>query len=345
MNNFNNINYPAPEQVYKVLVRCFTFNHSKYIEKSLNGFAMQQTNFPFVCLVMDDASTDGEQKVIKDWMERECDMSKSETIDIPTSSVFIVPHKTNASCTFAFYLLKQNLYGTGDKKMNHVYPWREKTKYEAICEGDDYWTDPLKLQKQIDFLENNPEYGMCYTKARHFFQNEMRFRSKDRGGPNETFTEFLGKNTVPTLTVVYKNELHRNYIKEIQPDSQGWAMGDYPAWLWFAQNSKIKFLPEVTGVYRILTNSAAHSPVFKKNVAFINSTFDIKRFFLSKYPQDRITLEDLEQQRIQRLFSLAFNHKEDEAIKEYYSLLNNKTFSIYIKYWIRRHLWKFNHKK
>lgn len=59
-----NINYPAPKQEYKVLVRCFIFNHSKYIEYTLNGFAMQQTNFPFVCLVIDDASTDGEQEVI-----------------------------------------------------------------------------------------------------------------------------------------------------------------------------------------------------------------------------------------------------------------------------------------
>ena len=87
-----------------MLVRCFTYNQSKYIEDALNGFAMQQTNFPFVCLVMDDCSTDGEQEVIKAWMQRECDMEKSEVIEIPTSVVFIVPHKTNTSCSFAFYL-------------------------------------------------------------------------------------------------------------------------------------------------------------------------------------------------------------------------------------------------
>ena len=109
MKKIDNINYPAPKQEYKVLVRCFTFNQSKYIEETLNGFAMQQTNFPFACLVMDDASTDGEQEVIKAWIERECDMSRAETIEISTSTVIVVPHKTNASCTFALYLLKQNL--------------------------------------------------------------------------------------------------------------------------------------------------------------------------------------------------------------------------------------------
>lgn len=157
--NFDNINYPAPKQEYKVLVRCFTFNQSKYIEDALNGFAAQQTNFPFLCLVMDDASTDGEQGVINAWMERECDMSRAEMIDIPTSVVIIVPHKINVYCFFAFYFLKQNLYGIGDKKMRHVYPWRERCEYEAICEGDDYWTDPLKLQIQVDFLDKNSEYS------------------------------------------------------------------------------------------------------------------------------------------------------------------------------------------
>ena len=105
----NNIQYPGPQQEYKVLVRCFTYNQSKYIEDTLNGFAMQQTDFPFICLVMDDASTDGEQDVIKAWMEGECDMDKAEIIDIPTSVVIIVQHKINPSCTLAFYLLKQNL--------------------------------------------------------------------------------------------------------------------------------------------------------------------------------------------------------------------------------------------
>lgn len=150
-------NYPCPEQNYKVLVMCFTFNHSKYIEDALNGFVIQQTTFPFACLVVDDASTDGEQEVIKSWMERECNMAEAKHIDIPTADIIIVPHKTNRNCTMAVYLLKENLFRQKEKKMEHVIPWREYCQYEAMCEGDDYWIDPLKLQKQIDFLEKHPE--------------------------------------------------------------------------------------------------------------------------------------------------------------------------------------------
>ena len=64
MINTNNIQYPAPKLKYKVLVRCNTYNQCKYIEETLRGFAMQQTNFPFICCVFDDASTDGEQEVL-----------------------------------------------------------------------------------------------------------------------------------------------------------------------------------------------------------------------------------------------------------------------------------------
>lgn len=88
----------SPQKDYKVFVRCNTFNQSKYIEDALNGFAMQQTNFPFVCLVMDDCSTDGEQEVIMSWMERECDLEKAEYLEIELSNVILVPHKSNGNC-------------------------------------------------------------------------------------------------------------------------------------------------------------------------------------------------------------------------------------------------------
>lgn len=126
---------------------------------------MQKTNFPFVCLVMDDCSTNGEQEVINAWMERECDMKKVEVVEIHMSVVFIVPHKTNTSCSFVFYLLKRDLYKYNNIKAALVRPWRRSSNYEALCEGDDYWCDPLKLQKQVDYLENRPDCGLVYTQA------------------------------------------------------------------------------------------------------------------------------------------------------------------------------------
>lgn len=166
----------TPKQDYKVLVRCFTYNQSKYIEDALNGFAMQQTNFPFVCLVVDDCSTDGEQEVIKGWMEHECDMEKAEYVEIELSNIILVPHKTNTNCTFAFYLLKQNLYGTG-KKVPLVTPWRDHCEYEALCEGDDYWTHPEKLQKQVEYLDEHPDCSCCVHEYKEWEEEKGMYRS------------------------------------------------------------------------------------------------------------------------------------------------------------------------
>lgn len=279
MTNTENVLYPAPTHRYKVLVVCNTYNHSKYIEETLNGFAIQQTNFPFTCLVMDDASTDGEQEVLKGWMRRECDMSKSEVIDISTSEVIIVPHRTNTSCNFAFYLLKQNLYGN-PKKNDHVMPWRDACDYEAICEGDDYWIDPLKLQKQVDFLDNNPEYGMCYTKAKAI--NEAG-RITIIGSNVSNLNALFMRNTICTLTVCLRTELMSKYYRDIKPENHNWLMGDYPLWIWIYLNSGIHFCDDITSVYRVLKTSASHSILIEKQIAFIESSYDIRHYYIKEY--------------------------------------------------------------
>lgn len=253
MSEIKNINYPAPKQDYKVLVRCFTYNQSKYIEDALNGFAMQKTNFPFVCLVMDDASTDGETELIKAWMERECDMSQAETIDIPTSVVIIVPHKTNASCTFAFYLLKWNLYGIGDKKMNHVYPWREKCEYEALCEGDDYWIDPLKLQKQVDFLDKNPDYTMsCSDAIINALDCELDWQRYKCNTIIPVKDIILGGGLfIQTVTLLYKTSL---ILEGEYPEcAQKCHVGDYPLQIYAALRGKVYWFADKTSVYRFQT--------------------------------------------------------------------------------------------
>lgn len=158
-------NYPVQVQgQYDVLVSCMTYNQSQYIEDALNGFAMQQTNFPYVCLVMDDASTDGEQELIKAFLERECNMDDADCYEIDEANIIIAHNKRNHNCIFAVYFLKQNLFRKPQKRQL-VDKWRSCCKYEALCEGDDYWTDSLKLQKQYDALEANPGCTICFNRV------------------------------------------------------------------------------------------------------------------------------------------------------------------------------------
>ena len=115
-----------------VSVLCMTYNHENFIEDAINGFLIQETNFPFEVLIHDDASTDSTAKIIKKYEKKYPNIIKP------------------------IYQIK-NQYSKGLCPLwEYLYP-KAKGKYIAICEGDDYWTDPLKLQKQVDYLEAHPE--------------------------------------------------------------------------------------------------------------------------------------------------------------------------------------------
>ena len=204
-----------PKNSYKVIVKTITFNQSKYIEDTLNGIAMQNTNFPFVNVVLEDNSSDGEQEIIKIWLKRECDMSLAEYYDIPTADVIIAPHSTNPNCTFAIYFHKENLFQQKAKREEQIDPWRTKSEYEALCEGDDYWIDPLKLQKQVDFLEGNPDYSFVCHRYNIYEQNtglylkEYAFDYYKEGEDLEITLDLYSRTWVTqTLTTVMRTDVY-----------------------------------------------------------------------------------------------------------------------------------------
>lgn len=233
-----------PKQDYKVLVRCYTYNQSKYIEDALNGFAMQQTDFPFVCLVMDDCSTDGEQEVIKAWMECECDLNKMAYEDMEFSDTFIVSHRGNSNCIFAFYLLKQNQHRTGVKS-KLVSPWRDHCVYEAVCEGDDYWIDPLKLQKQVKFLDANIDYSAIATQTKVIYEwNSDSHLFNDLSKEIDwTDGQLFGIRLFHTASMMHR-------IDNTLRSRPAVFSGDVFTMGLLSLIGKVRFIPDVTTVYR-----------------------------------------------------------------------------------------------
>lgn len=266
-----------------------TYNQSKYIVETLNGFTSQCTDFPYIIMLVDDASTDDEQKVIKSYVkENFIDDESKIAYEKETDYAHIVyaRHKINPNCFIIVHYLKYNHHQIRKRKETYLSSWKDASKYEAICEGDDYWIDPQKLQKQVDFLEANPDYGMCYTRVYSYNQKKDKF-DNTWGGPYVEFDDLLKKNVIPTLSVIAHNHLIDQYYKDINPSAQGWQMGDYPMWLWFSLNSKIKMLPDITAVYRLLHDSASHtSNDISKMMAFRDGTVDIKVFFNEKYQRN-----------------------------------------------------------
>src|SRR5574344_315131 len=128
-----------------------------------------------------------------------------------------------------------------------------KGEYVMECAGDDWWL-PGKVQTQIEYMEKNPEVGMCYGKIKIKGKGNKILNSK------ENFKDLLCEgNSVPAVTVCYKNSLYKQYINEIQPENQGWLIEDYPIWLYMSKNSQVRFINQQFACYRKLDNSASQA--------------------------------------------------------------------------------------
>lgn len=286
-----------------VSISCITYNHEPYIAQALNGFLMQKTSFPFEILIHDDASTDRTADIIREYEKKFPNLIKP-------------------------IYQKENQYSKGFTSVSATWNFpRAQGKYIALCEGDDYWIDENKLQMQVDFLEKSPEYGLCYTMAKQFIQ-DIQKKSRVLIGKNvKDFEDLLfNGNRIPTLTTVFKKDLLDNYLKDIYPQDKGWLMGDYPMWLYFAHESKVKFLDKVTSVYRVLENSASHSRNIEKSVNFAKSVWEIQNFFSETYLHKKLHEFD---EHLERAFLyLKFDNRN--IAKKEFSLCKPKNTKIRI---------------
>lgn len=242
-----------PEIDFLVGIHCITYNQSSYITDALNGFTMQQTNFPFVAVIIDDASTDGEHEVIRKYVDEHFDHSTEsefrewETEDAHWSHA---RHRDNKNCYFVVVYLKKNHFKEPDKKMALVHEWMN-VKYLASCEGDDYWIDSHKLQKQVAFMECHPEYAICYhhVKILNIATGEFEKDDETYMGIPEDFSikELSIRNCIYTNSVLYRNNIIA--LEKVQKLGTT-IIKDYASHLFFSEYGLIKRLPDVMGVYR-----------------------------------------------------------------------------------------------
>lgn len=254
----------------KVSVVCITYNHKPFIRKCLDGFVMQQTKFPFEILVHDDASTDGTTEIVREYAEK-----------YPN----IVPFYEEKKPTKNFLNYR-------------VFP-AVQGEYVALCEGDDYWTDPLKLQKQVDYLDANPECSICFHPVTVHYENQSE---PDRIFPTPqyrfnktllTFKDLQRHNFIQTNSVMYRWRFHTTTLR-LLPDHI------LPAdWFWHlvhAQVGNIGFIDDVMGVYRkhnggIWYGAWQTTEWFKKyGMAHLRFFDEMEKCFQVKAPKERDTL-------------------------------------------------------
>lgn len=207
-----------------VTIRCITYNHKPYIRQCLEGFVMQNTNFRFEAIVHDDASTDGTAAIIREYAEKYPDIIKPiyET---------------------------ENQYSKHDGSLDRIMDAHMHGKYIALCEGDDYWTDPLKLQKQVDFLENHPGYSMCFHNAVKYYENYNRIELFNHLDKNCDLTihDAVHKWLVPTASMLLRRSVCINYPTWVRKIYSG----DYTLILLAAMEGKIFYIHQIMSVYRI----------------------------------------------------------------------------------------------
>ena len=211
-----------------VAIRCVVYNHELYLRDCLEGFVMQQTSFPFVAIVHDDASTDNSAAIIREYAEKYPDIIR------PIYEI-------------------DNQYSKGDGSLGRIMNTAvENTgaKYIAMCEGDDYWTDPLKLQKQVDFMEANLEYSMCFHKVNTLIQDtgelKEEFIVRDMPGKS-TILDLADGNYIHTPSVLYRR--YSGVLEQYQK-MMPCMPGDYVMWMLLAERGDIYKFNEPMAVYR-----------------------------------------------------------------------------------------------
>lgn len=221
----------------------------------MNGFCIQKTNFPFICCIVDDASTDGEQEIIRLFIKNNFDFIEENEVgeqETDYANILVGQHKKNRNCFFTVLLLKENLYSKKQdyKKLEYLKSWRDSCKYEALCEGDDYWIAPTKLQKQVDFLESHPDYTAVIHNAERVSNGKVISRYDILPNDGQITPEMAilgGGDFCATNSILYRSEILRTAPKEVFNQ----YVGDYPLQMYLTFAGKVHYFAEVMSAYRV----------------------------------------------------------------------------------------------
>ena len=221
-----------------VSILCTAYNHEPYIRQTMESFVGQQTDFAFEALVNDDQSTDGTAEIIREFAGRYPDIIRP------------------------FYQ-SENLYSRDIDIYQTVFFPNARGRYVAYCEGDDYWTDSTKLQRQVDFLEAHPEYAACVHNTTLHYCDGSKPDAPHRDVTEDCDVELT--DIIPGMDGAYHTSslLARTEILASPPDfyrvACDYGFGDYPDALWLRLHGPIRYLAREMSVYRVSSGAAAWS--------------------------------------------------------------------------------------
>jgi glycosyltransferase involved in cell wall biosynthesis len=274
-----------------------TYNQEKYIAQAIESVLMQKTDFHFRLVIGEDFSTDNTRKICQEY-ERQF-----------PNKIKLILHNKN-----------QGLI----KNYKSVFDICQ-AKYLAILEGDDYWIDDLKLQKQFNILQEYPEIGLIHTNF-NVLNKENRIETcnqpKIKNLSGDLFYSLLLGNKITPLTVCFKKELMDKHFEYEYLELMNIESIDYFLWLEIAKHSKIHFMNETTGIYRRLDSSISNTNNFDKKIKFIHSSFSVIKYITDKYYAPEAIVKKAYNNLNLILLSTAINFSKFKEAKKYVALIN-----------------------
>ena len=266
-----------------------TYNHEDYISQAIEGVLMQKTNFLIELIIGEDCSTDKTREICIKYQQQYSDIIK---LQLP---------ETNKGMMRNFIENMQAAQG----------------KYIAICEGDDYWIDPLKLQKQVDFLEANKEFGLCFTDVNALCQDtKIIEESVLKNSLTDTAISFenhlINKRYLAPCTWVFRSEMLNFFIQTEKP----YLDGTFAMLLDVLKHGKIYFLRDATAVYRISAGTASRPNSDAAKYRYLKGIFEIQQEYIVKYDVDKKLADCIYADSYLKLLKYAIAQKDTEFIEE-----------------------------
>lgn len=266
-----------------VSILCPVYNQAQYVRQCIDSVLAQKTSFLYEILINDDASSDGSADIVREYADK-------------------YPALIKAICQ------NKNQFSQGVDIIRDILLPKAQGRYIAICEGDDWWINPNKIQHQVEIMEKNPDCGLVYTyfyKYNNKEQSNFRFHFHEHEG--DVYPYILSSK----CTIWYVTVMMRKKLMLIAPhlDTDKYFTGDVFWYYWLTLNSKTILLKEFTSVYRVLDSSVSHFIKRRKKIDFFYLSSNTRLYFAQNYPPKNIFLGAVVKKKSKvNIFKYALSH-------------------------------------
>jgi glycosyltransferase involved in cell wall biosynthesis len=289
------------------------YNQEKYVRQAMDHILAQQCSYPFEIVISDDASSDNTRNILEEYQQKH------------PGIIRILPKAPNKGVLRNYADVVKACKG----------------KYIAFCHCDDYWHDPLKLQKQVDFMESNPDYGLIHTDADFYLEksNSTLYAYHAKTHPNmpegNVFEALLtGRFSIITATALYTKAAMDKWVDFNEFENAGFLYEDLPTWLELSSHVKVKFLKDSTATYRVIEDSHSHPKNGDRKLYLLQGHYNMKKHFIKKYSVAADIDKSFEVKFNKQKFELAYKWNKYQEAGQAYDILKKEgliTFKLGLK--------------